>query len=95
MPFELGDPFDVDFLAAMSSSTSVGLSLDMFSFRIEQVSCRSISTINECINDPNNTKYNWLDWDSKSFSGKLINYPDRESIPENINEQLIVELYSK
>ena len=56
---------------------------------------RSISTINECINDPNNTKYNWLDWDSKSFSGKLINYPDRESIPENINEQLIVELYSK
>ena len=56
---------------------------------------RSISTINECINDTNNTKYNWLDWDSKSFSGKLINYPDRESIPENINEQLIVELYSK
>jgi len=56
---------------------------------------RSISTINECINDSNNTKYNWLDWDSKSFSGKLINYPDRESIPENINEQLIVELYSK
>ena len=56
---------------------------------------RSISIINECINDPNNTKYNWLDWDSKSFSGKLINYPDRESIPENINEQLIVELYSK
>ena len=56
---------------------------------------RSISTINECINDPNNTKYNWLDWDLKSFSGKLINYPDRESIPENINEQLIVELYSK
>jgi len=56
---------------------------------------RSISTINECMNDPNNVKYNWLDWDSKSFSGKLINYPDRESIPENINEQLIVELYSK
>ena len=56
---------------------------------------RSISFINECINDPNNSKYNWLDWDTKSFSGKLINYPDRESIPENINEQLIVELYSK
>ena len=56
---------------------------------------RSISFINECINDQNNSKYNWLDWDTKSFSGKLINYPDRESIPENINEQLIVELYSK
>jgi len=37
----------------------------------------------------------WLDWDNASFSGKLINLPAREFIPENIKEQLIVELYSK
>ena len=56
---------------------------------------RSLSIINDSINNPNSTKYKWLEWDSKTFSGKLLNYPERESIPENINEQLIVELYSK
>ena len=40
-------------------------------------------------------KYNWLEWDGSDMSGKLINLPPREDIPENINEQLIVELYSK
>jgi small subunit ribosomal protein S4 len=36
-----------------------------------------------------------LEWDDKKLTGKMLNYPDREAIPENINEQLIVELYSK
>ena len=40
-------------------------------------------------------RFEWLDWDNASFSGKLINLPARELIPENIKEQLIVELYSK
>ena len=40
-------------------------------------------------------KYNWLEWDAREFTGKLINLPIRQDIPENINEQLIVELYSK
>ncbi|MDR2980051.1 MAG: 30S ribosomal protein S4 [Bacteroidales bacterium] len=39
--------------------------------------------------------YSWLEWDSAMFSGKFMNYPEREDIPENINEQAIVELYSK
>ncbi|MDR3046413.1 MAG: 30S ribosomal protein S4 [Bacteroidales bacterium] len=39
--------------------------------------------------------YSWLEWDSAMFSGKFMNYPDRSDIPENINEQAIVELYSK
>ena len=43
----------------------------------------------------NRKKYDWLDWDSSSLSGKLLNWPSREMIPENIKEQLIVELYSK
>lgn len=40
-------------------------------------------------------KYDWLDWDNSSMSGKILNLPARELIPENIKEQLIVELYSK
>ena len=40
-------------------------------------------------------KYSWLEWDDDQVAGKFLNYPEREDIPENINEQLIVELYSK
>jgi small subunit ribosomal protein S4 len=40
-------------------------------------------------------KYPWLDFDKSSMSGKFINRPERSQIPENIKEQLIVELYSK
>ena len=40
-------------------------------------------------------KYSWIEFDAKNLSGKYLNVPVREEIPENINEQLIVELYSK
>ena len=56
---------------------------------------KSLSSITESISSQSSNKFKWLEWDDKSLSGKLIMYPDRESIPENINEQLIVELYSK
>jgi small subunit ribosomal protein S4 len=39
--------------------------------------------------------FSWLEWDSASLAGKLINRPERDQIPETIKEQLIVELYSK
>ncbi len=39
--------------------------------------------------------YPWLEWESENKAGKFLNYPERADIPENINEQLIVELYSK
>jgi small subunit ribosomal protein S4 len=42
-----------------------------------------------------NPKFNWLDWNETEVKGTFIAYPERESIPENIKEQLIVELYSK
>lgn len=42
-----------------------------------------------------NPKFNWLDWNEKELKGTFIAYPERESVPENIKEQLIVELYSK
>ena len=40
-------------------------------------------------------KYSWIEFDSKTLTGKYLNIPVREEIPETINEQLIVELYSK
>lgn len=40
-------------------------------------------------------KYSWLEWDAKNLTGKFVNYPERAEIPENIKENLIVELYSK
>ncbi|MBO5963985.1 MAG: 30S ribosomal protein S4 [Bacteroidales bacterium] len=39
--------------------------------------------------------YSWLDWDGAKMEGKFMSYPERADIPENIKEQLIVELYSK
>lgn len=42
-----------------------------------------------------NPKFSWLDWNDTEKTGTFITYPDRESVPENIKEQLIVELYSK
>jgi small subunit ribosomal protein S4 len=42
-----------------------------------------------------NPKYNWLDFNETECKGTFIAYPERESVPENIKEQLIVELYSK
>ena len=43
----------------------------------------------------NNKKYDWLDWNNSDMTGRMLNVPAREMIPENIKEQLIVELYSK
>ncbi|HSK14447.1 MAG TPA: 30S ribosomal protein S4, partial [Phnomibacter sp.] len=40
-------------------------------------------------------KFNWIDWNETEQKGTFIAYPERASVPENIREQLIVELYSK
>lgn len=42
-----------------------------------------------------NHKFSWLEWNEAEMKGTFIAYPERESVPENIKEQLIVELYSK
>lgn len=39
--------------------------------------------------------FSWLEWEEEQMNGKFLNYPKRDEIPENIKEQLIVELYSK
>ncbi len=40
-------------------------------------------------------RFPWLEWDASELSGKVVAVPQRDEIPENIQEQLIVELYSK
>lgn len=42
-----------------------------------------------------NQKFTWVDWNETTMTGTFITYPEREAVPENIKEQLIVELYSK
>lgn len=56
---------------------------------------KSMEVINNSLAGYNHAKYSWLAWDASSKSGKYLNVPQREDIPENIKEQLIVELYSK
>ena len=42
-----------------------------------------------------NQKFNWVDWNETEMQGTFVAYPERESVPEHLKEQLIVELYSK
>ena len=46
-------------------------------------------------NSPDARKWNWLEWNQERLEGNFLEYPERTKIPEKINEQLIVELYSK
>jgi len=55
---------------------------------------KSLEIITDALASRSN-KFSWLDWDEEKKQGKFMNYPPREEIPENIREQLIVELYSK
>lgn len=55
---------------------------------------KSLSAITNSL-AANTNKYDWLDWNSSDMTGAFIAVPTREQIPENIKEQLIVELYSK
>ncbi len=56
---------------------------------------KSMIVITDSFNGFNHSKYPWLEWDNNSMSGKFLHIPERADIPENIKEQLIVELYSK
>ena len=56
---------------------------------------KSLEVISEALAGFNHSKYPWLEWDNATVSGKYLHIPERADIPENIKEQLIVELYSK
>jgi small subunit ribosomal protein S4 len=55
---------------------------------------RSLEVITDAVVS-NHSRYPWMEWDQEKLAGKFNAYPERDEIPENIKEQLIVELYSK
>lgn len=55
---------------------------------------KSLAVIRENVEHAS-ANYSWLEWDRATLTGKYLNLPLREEVPETINEQLIVELYSK
>ncbi|MCL2436313.1 MAG: 30S ribosomal protein S4 [Lentimicrobiaceae bacterium] len=55
---------------------------------------KSLEAITNSLHGKGNS-FSWLEWDGGLMTGKFMNYPERSEIPENINEQAIVELYSK
>ena len=56
---------------------------------------KSLEVIDAALAGFNHSKYPWIEWDEQFKAGKFLHKPEREDIPENIKEQLIVELYSK
>jgi small subunit ribosomal protein S4 len=56
---------------------------------------KSLEAITNSLASASYNKYSWLEWDNDQMAGKFLNTPERSDIPENIKEQLIVELYSK
>lgn len=56
---------------------------------------KSLIAITDSLASRRHNNYPWLEWNDESKAGKFLNVPEREEIPENIKEQLIVELYSK
>lgn len=56
---------------------------------------KAMEAITNSLLSSKKSKYSWLEWDANTMVGKYLNMPERSDIPENIKEQLIVELYSK
>ena len=56
---------------------------------------KSLEVIGESLSLGSYGRYSWIEWDNNLYKGKFLNRPQRDEIPEKINEQLIVELYSK
>ncbi len=56
---------------------------------------KSLEVITNSVAGRRINKYSWLEWDAANLTGKFLTYPNRDEIPENIKENLIVELYSK
>jgi len=56
---------------------------------------KSMEAITNSVAGRKINKFSWLEWDAANLTGKFLSYPNRDEIPENIKENLIVELYSK
>jgi small subunit ribosomal protein S4 len=56
---------------------------------------KSLESITNSLAMGGRSKYDWIEFDRNTLEGTYVQHPTREQIPENIKEQLIVELYSK
>ncbi|WP_026999285.1 30S ribosomal protein S4 [Eisenibacter elegans] len=56
---------------------------------------KSLEVIANSLGARSSKRYPWLEWETSTLQGKFVTYPERDQIPEKIQEQLIVELYSK
>ena len=56
---------------------------------------KSLEIITDSLSRHSVSQYPWLEWDESMMAGKIMLVPERDAIPENINEQMIVDLYSK
>jgi small subunit ribosomal protein S4 len=56
---------------------------------------KSLETITDSLTTKKYSRLSWLEWDDSQMAGKFMNLPPRSDIPEDIKEQLIIELYSK
>ncbi len=56
---------------------------------------KSLQVVTDSLATNSASRYSWLQWDANTLSGTFLNLPERADIPENIKEQLIVDLYSK
>ncbi len=56
---------------------------------------KSLEAIVDSVGSHSSKNFSWLEWNSTEYAGRFLKAPEREEIPENIKEQLIVELYSK
>jgi small subunit ribosomal protein S4 len=65
-----------------SYSVKIG---DLISVKEKYIKCRSLD----------NFTVKWLNWDKEKYTGNILFIPNREEIPENINEKLIIEWYSR
>lgn len=78
-----------------------GESVNIPSYRLkpgDTVELKDKSKANETVTSlmrPKNIKIGWVDFSEKDFKGTYLAHPERENVPENIRENLIVELYSK
>ena len=88
-------------LVAHKHVTVNGMVVNVPSFQLQPgdiIGLKEKSSVNTAVTSNirgKNQKFSWLDWNEGELRGTFIAYPERESVPENIKEQLIVELYSK
>ncbi|MFM7496718.1 MAG: 30S ribosomal protein S4 [Bacteroidota bacterium] len=56
---------------------------------------KNLEVIVDAVGSKMVSKFNWLEWNREKLEGRFVDFPERDQIPENFKEQLIVELYSK